>query len=154
MKESLLKLLQDEENMKGFLNEGAKAVIEASQNSDEIIKKIQNFCISKGVTDCSAEDIKEFIFVIKDITEKIKKAEKESNKKADMLTDEEISNITAGYRTASDYENGAQDFDYKGEGKFYNKLARNIALWSTLAVTLSSLAIGGAVVGVRKLSGK
>lgn len=82
--------------------------------------------------------------MIKDITEKIKKAEKESNKKADILTDEEISNITTGY----------QDFDYKGEGKYWNKLTRNIALWSTLAVTLSSLAIGSTVVGVRKLSGK
>ncbi len=139
MNKDLMNLLSNEEVMKEFLEEANKAAEENPQNSEAGIKKLQDFCILKGIKDCSADDVKEILSLIKDTTEKVK------NKNIGTLTEADIEEVVGG-----GYGCCYRDFDYEREEKYWKKLIRNIALYSTAAVAASSLIIGGTVVAVKK----
>lgn len=150
MNQKLLDLLQVEENVKELLAEGSKAVTESPKNPENAINRMQNFCISKGIKDCSTEDIRELITVVKATTENIKSVK---GGKTNEITDEEIDKVVGG-RHKSDYDNGYQDFDYEGEEKYWKKIISHIALCTTAAVSVSALAIGGTVAGVHYFKNK
>lgn len=140
MNMNLMNLLQDEKTMGEFLKEANKYAEENSQNHEAAIKKLQGFWLSKGIEDCSVEDVKEVLSLIKDITEKTE------DKNMEALTESEIEDVVGGCLYGSEY------FEYKKVGKYWKKLIRNIALYTTAAVGACSLIIGGTVIGVKKLS--
>ena len=133
MKQKLLDLLQNEETLKKLL-------------AEETAEKMQSFCVSNGVDDCSIEDINELLSLVKNVSETVKST------KADKLSDDQIDNIAGGCYYDIDNYLCRNKRELEKKSKNWNKLVRNIALLSCGGVIVSAAAIGGTVVAVKKLS--
>ena len=143
MNQKLLEFLQSEENVKDLLAQKDKSAKENPEHPELGIKAIEDFFLSKGITDCQEEDIKEIVKLADETQQKLKTKNigiiNGENREPTSLSDSEVSAIAGGY-TKTDYAAGQEDFDYKGQGKYWRKL-----IWNIAAASMATIAIGGAV---------
>ena len=139
MKKELIDLLHDQKNVEELLQKG------------KTVEDVKAFVTSKGVQDCSDDDLNEFISTVNSILEKVKEL---PNTKE--LTDEDIENIAGGYNEGT-YCWGRNNYDYdekvreniKFENDQKTKFIRNIIIASTASAgALAVIGTGCAVAGI------